>query len=299
MDQLHLIQVFLAVVDAQGLAGAARKLAVSPPAVTRAINELEAQLGVRLLTRTTRVVRVTEAGARYADDCRRVLADLEEANRQVTGLHSTPRGRLFVTAPQLFGALHVAPVMARYLEQYPEVNAQAWFLDRVVNLVEEGVDVAVRIGPLPDSSLQAICVGQVRRVLCAAPAYLDKASPLQHPNALHAHTLISSTAIHAGQEWRFDEAGQPLAVRVAPRLVTNTNDAALAATLTGLGITRLMSYQCADALRTGHLLRLLPDFEPPPVPVHLVHREGRHPSRKVRAFLDLAIACLRDLDALR
>lgn len=299
MDQLHLIQVFVAVVDAQGLAGAARKLAISPPAVTRAINELEAQLGVRLLTRTTRVVRVTEAGARYADDCRRLLADLDEANRQVTGLHSAPRGRLLVTAPQLFGALHVAPVLAHYLAQYPEVNAQAWFVDRVVNLVEEGVDVAVRIGPLPDSSLQAIKVGEVRRVVCAAPAYLGAHATPSHPDDLHDHVLISSSAINVGQEWRFEAAGQAHVAKIAPRLVTNTNDAALAAAVTGLGITRLMSYQCAEALRSGRLHRLLTDFEPPPVPVHLVHREGRHPSRKVRAFLDLATEGLRALDALR
>jgi DNA-binding transcriptional LysR family regulator len=190
-------------------------------------------------------------------------------------------------------------VLAHYLAQYPEVNAQAWFVDRVVNLVEEGVDVAVRIGPLPDSSLQAIKVGEVRRVVCAAPAYLGAHAAPAHPDDLHDHVLISSSAINVGQEWRFEAAGQAHVAKIAPRLVTNTNDAALAAAVTGLGITRLMSYQCAEALRSGRLHRLLTDFEPPPVPVHLVHREGRHPSRKVRAFLDLATEGLRALDALR
>lgn len=289
MDKLHLIQVFVAVVEAQSFAGAARKLGISPPVVTRAIGELEAQLGARLLTRTTRVVRVTEAGARYADDCRRILGELAEADESVRGLHSAPRGRLAVTAPVLFGALHVTPVVTEYLQRYPEVTASCWFLDRVVNLTDEGMDVAVRIGDLPDSSLQAIRVGSVRRVVCAAPAYLAQHGEPQTPQALAEHTLISASAVTPALQWRFKVDGELRSVPITPRLVTTSNDAAIAAAVGGFGLTRLMSYQVDDLVRRGQLRLVLQPFELAPLPVHLVHREGRHASHKARAFLDLAI----------
>jgi len=293
LDRLHLINVFVAVVDASGFAGAARKLNISPPAVTRAISELEAHLGARLLTRTTRVVRVTEAGARYVEDCRRILAELAEADESVSGLHGAPRGRLTVTAPVLFGALHVTPVVTEFLQRYPEVTASCWFLDRVVNLTEEGVDVAVRIGDLPDSSLQAIRVGSVRRVVCAAPAYLAQHGVPPTPEALAAHTLVSASAVTPSPEWRFAVGGVSRLVKLAPRMVTTTNDSAIAATLAGFGLTRLMSYQVDAQVRSGGLQIVLAEFEPAPLPVHLVHREGRHASHKARAFIDLAIARLR------
>lgn len=289
LDKLHLIQVFVAVVEAQSFAGAARKLGISPPVVTRAIGELEAQLGARLLTRTTRVVRVTEAGARYADDCRRILGELAEADESVRGLHSAPRGRLAVTAPVLFGALHVTPVVTEYLQRYPEVTASCWFLDRVVNLTDEGMDVAVRIGDLPDSSLQAIRVGSVRRVVCAAPAYLAQHGEPQTPQALAEHTLISASAVTPALQWRFKVDGELRSVPITPRLVTTSNDAAIAAAVGGFGLTRLMSYQVDDLVRRGQLRLVLQPFELAPLPVHLVHREGRHASHKARAFLDLAI----------
>ncbi|MDC8786400.1 LysR family transcriptional regulator [Roseateles koreensis] len=293
MDRLHLIQVFVAVVDANGFAGAARKLNISPPAVTRAIAELEAHLGARLLTRTTRVVRVTEAGARYVEDCRRILTELAEADESVIGLHGAPRGRLTVTAPVLFGALHVTPIMSEYLQRYPEVSAACWFVDRVVNLTDEGVDVAVRIGELPDSSLQAIRVGSVRRVVCAAPAYLAQHGVPQSPEELAAHTLVSASVVTPSPEWRFVVDGVSRLVKVAPRMFTTTNDSALAAALGGLGLTRLMSYQVAAQVRNGGLKIVLEAFEPAPLPVHLVHREGRHASHKARAFIDLAVERLR------
>ena len=174
MDRFHLINVFVAVVDTNGFAGAARKLNMSPPAVTRAINELETHLGLRLLTRTTRTIRVTDAGERYVQDCKRILTEMQEADDSVSGMHASPRGRLTITAPVLFGGMYVTPIVTEYLTRYPEVSASCLFLDRVVNLLDEGVDVAVRIGELPDSSMQAIRVGQVRRVICAAPDYLAK-----------------------------------------------------------------------------------------------------------------------------
>lgn len=298
MDQLHLINVFVAVVDAEGLAGAARKLGVSPPAVTRAINELESQLGVRLLTRTTRVVRVTEPGARYADDCRRILAELAQANASVAGMHSAPSGRLTLTAPVLFGAKFVTPIVTEYLQRYPGVNASCWFLDRVVNMVDEGMDVAVRIGELPDSSMQAVRVGRVRRVICGAPAYLRQRGVPQVPEDLAAHDIVSAGAVAPGAEWRLLRDGAPCVVKLQPRMISTTNDAALAAAVGGFGLTRLLSYQVADQLRDGQLETVLGDFEPAALPVHLVHREGRHASQKARAFLDLAIQRLRANPAL-
>jgi len=294
LDRLHLINVFVAVVDASGFAGAARKLGISPPAVTRAISELEAHLGARLLTRTTRVVRVTEAGARYVEDCRRILAELAEADESVSGLHGAPRGRLTVTAPVLFGALHVTPVVTEFLQRYPEVTASCWFLDRVVNLTDEGVDVAVRIGELPDSSLQAIRVGSVRRVICGAPGYLAEHGEPQLPEDLLGHALISANAVTPAPEWRFKVEGEVKAVKLAPRMLTTTNDSAIAAAVGGFGLTRLMSYQVDGLVRSGELRLVLEQYELAPLPVHLVHREGRHASHKARAFIDLAIERLRE-----
>jgi DNA-binding transcriptional LysR family regulator len=298
MDQMHLLRVFVAVVDANGLAGAARQLGLSPPAVTRAMNGLEGRLGVQLLTRTTRALRLTEAGARYLEDCRRILADLAEADESVSGLQVRPRGQLTVTAPVLFGTLFVTPIVTEYLRCYPEVSVSCWFMDRVVNLVEEGVDVAVRIAELPDSSLLAARVGQVRRVICAAPAYLAQYGSPRKPADLAAHTIISASAVTPQPEWRLVRDGSPCNVRLQPRLTTTTNESAIAAALDGFGLVRLLSYQVAELVRTGQLVIVLDDHEPPPVPVHVVHREGRHASRKVRAFLDLAIQRLRESPAL-
>ncbi|MEJ6005130.1 LysR family transcriptional regulator [Paucibacter sp. AS339] len=298
MDRLHLISVFVAVVDANGFAGAARKLNISPPAVTRAINELETHLGVRLLTRTTRVVRVTDAGTRYVEDCRRILADLAEADESVSGLHSAPQGRLTVTAPVLFGAMHMTPILTEYLQRYPEVQASCMFLDRVVNMMEEGVDVALRIGELPDSSLQAVRVGSVRRIICAAPEYLARQGEPQRPGDLAQHTLVSAGGVLSWAEWRVMEHGLPRIMKLQPRLSTTSNDSAINAALAGFGLTRQMSYQVADHVREGRLKIVLSDFEMPALPVHLLHREGRYGSRKVRAFLDLAIERLRANPAL-
>lgn len=293
MDRLHLITVFVAVVDTNGFAGGARKLGISPPAVTRAINELEVYLGVRLLTRTTRVVRVTEAGARYADDCRLILAQLAEADESVTGLQVTPRGHLTITAPVLFGARFVAPIVTEYLKVNPQVVASCWFLDRVVNLLDEGADVGIRIGELPDSSMQATTVGKVRRVMCASPAYLQQHGVPQTPADLQSHTIISASAVTPTADWRLMDKGEVRHIKVQPRMTTTSNDSALAAALGGFGITRLLSYQVADALRDGSLSMVLDEFELPTLPVHVVHREGQHASKKARAFIDLVVERLR------
>ena len=299
MDRLQAMEVFVAVVDSGGFASAARKLDLSAPVVTRAVAELEARLGLRLLTRTTRSVRVTEAGARYADDCRRILADVSDSEAVTSGSRSQLKGLLSVTAPVLFGNLHVTPIVTDYLQRYPDVDAQCVFVDRVVNLVDEGLDVAVRIGELPDSSLRAVGVGQVRRMLLASPGYLAAHGRPQRPEDLSRHTLIQPTQVAPYPEWRFAEAGRPLVQRIRPRLRTTTNDAARSFALAGLGIVRLLSYQAADALARGELLPLLEDFEAPAIPVHIVHHEGRHMTQKVRAFIDLAVDTLRANQALR
>lgn len=299
MDKHNLISIFVAVVDANGLSGAARKLKISPPVVTRAINELEENLGVRLLTRTTRVVRVTEAGARYAEDCRRILAELAEADESVSGQHGAPQGQIAITAPGWFGAKFITPVVTEYLERHPQVSASCWFMDRVVNMVEEGVDVAVRIAELPDSSLQAIRVGRMRVVLCASPDYLARAGTPRTPADLASHSVVCAGAVAPGHEMRFSEGGNSRTMKMHPRLATTTNESAVAAAVAGFGLTQQMYYKVAEHLVGGQLQEVLCEFEPPALPVHVMHREGRFASRRVRAFLDLATERLRALPALR
>lgn len=300
MDQFHLMGTFVAVADAGSLAGAARKLTVSAPAVTRAIAELEERLGVRLLTRTTRVVRLTDAGGRYLDECRRILQEVDAAAGLARGAAAEPQGLLMLTAPVLFGQLHVMPLVTEFLALYPKVRAHCALLDRVVSLVDEGMDVGVRIGELPDSSLQAVRVGQVRRVVCGSPAYLARCGTPQLPDDLAHHTVVSASAVTASAEWRFpgaQRAGE-LKVRVVPRLVCTTNEAALGAAVAGFGLTRLLSYQVDEHLRAGRLQTVLADFEPAPLPIHLVHQEGRRPAAKTRAFVDFAIERMRGHPAL-
>ena len=293
MDRLQLINILVTVVDTGGFAGAARKLNVSPPVVTRAINDLEDHLGVRLLTRTTRIVRVTEAGARYAEDCRVIVSQLSEADEAVGGLHAAPRGRLTVTAPVGFGAMYVTPVVTEYLSRYPEVNVSCWFMDRNVNLLDEGVDIAVRIGELPDSSMQAIRVGKMRLRVCAAPEYLGKHGVPESPEELQNHVIIAASGATSTAEWRISTDGAPGAVKLHPRLVTTTADTAIAAALTGFGLTNVLAYKVDTHLREGRLKAVLGDFEPPALPVHVLHREGRHASQKARTFIDLAVERLR------
>lgn len=298
MDKLRLVNAFVAVVDANGFASGGHKLGLSPPAVTRAINELENHLGVRLLTRTTRVVRVTEPGARYVAEWRNILAQLAEADESVIGTLSKLRGHLTITAPVLFGAKFVAPIVTEYLNRYPEVNASCWFLDRVVDMLDEGVDIGVRIGDLPDSAMRATAVAKVRRVICAAPEYLEKHGVPQALGDLQSHIIVAAGAVTPTTEWRLAEDGVPRVVKVAPRMTTTSNDSALAAVLSGFGITQLLSYQVAELVRDGRLKTVLGKFEPPPLPVHVVHREGQYSSKKARAFIDMAAARLRSHPSL-
>jgi DNA-binding transcriptional LysR family regulator len=299
MDRLQAMTLFVAVVDAGGFAPAARALQVSPPIVTRAVADLEDRLGVRLLSRTTRVVRVTEAGARYAADCRRILGEIEDAEDLAGGTPSAPAGRLCLTSPVLFGRAYVMPIVTQYLQQHPQVEADCLFVDRVVNMTDEGMDVAVRIGDLPDSSLQAIRVGSVRRVIVAAPDYLARAGTPSHPDDLDGHTLVSTSGGTTSVDWRLQDGGRPLHCRLKARLTTSNNDSAIEAARRGFGLTRVLSYQVAALVEAGALVPLLQDFAPEPLPISVVHREGRLATHKVRAFLDLAIATLRADPSLR
>ncbi|WP_338846325.1 LysR family transcriptional regulator [Massilia sp. W12] len=299
MDRFHQMTVFAAVAETESFAAAARKLSMSPPAVTRAVAALEEELGVKLLQRTTRYVRVTEAGQRYWEDVRRILAEVREADEAAAGVNAEPRGHLALTAPVLFGKQFVTPNLVKFMERYPEVDISALFLDRVVNMLEEGVDVGIRIGPLPDSSMRAIRVGQVRRVVCASSAYLQARGVPRSPEDLHQHQIVAASSISPAVEWKFGSEGQSNTVRIKPRLTVSSNDSAIMAVRHGAGVTRLLSYQVADLLQSGELQIVLEAFEPSPLPIHIVHREGRHGSAKIRAFVDFMAQALKADAALQ
>jgi DNA-binding transcriptional LysR family regulator len=293
MDRFHQLQVYVAVAEEEGFAAAARRLQLSPPAVTRAVAALEDTLGVKLLDRTTRYVRVTEAGRRYLDDARQILAGLEAADEAAAGINAEPRGHLAVTAPVMFGRLFVMPGIVDYLERYPAMEVEAVFLDRAVNLLEEGLDVGVRIGELPDSSMRALRVGSVRHVLVAAPAYLERHGSPEVPQDLRQHTMIASAAGGFGRGWRFSDTAAEHPLKIDARLTVNSNEAAISAAQAGFGIARLLSYQVKTKVEAGALQVLLPQYEPSGYPVHILHRESRHASARVRAFIDLLAQRLR------
>lgn len=298
VDRLHLMTIFVAVAEAESFAGGARRLGMSPPAVTRAISALEARLGVRLLTRTTRIVRTTEAGTRYLEDARRIIAEADEADEAAAGINAEPRGRLAITAPVLFGRMFVTPAIVEYLQRHPAVDVAALFLDRVVNLIEEGLDVGIRIGHLPDSSLKAIKVGQVRSVICASPDYLVTHGIPLSPGDLRQHIVIAASGLTPTAEWKFFDNGNTLPVRLQPRLTVTTNDAAIESAIAGFGLTRLLSYQVAPYLASGQLKIVLSEYESPPLPIHVIHREGRQSAAKVRTFVDAIVQRLRADKAL-
>jgi len=287
MDRIDAMQAFVAVADLQGFAPAARKLGLSPSALTRLVAALEDRLGARLLQRTTRQVTLTDAGARYLDRARRILADVEEAEAAAEGERTRPSGRLVVSAPVGFGRLHVSPVMSAYLKRHGEVAVELWLEDRVINLVEDGVDLAVRIGHLPDSSLVARQVGDMPRIVVASPDYLARRGEPNTPAAIAAHDTIQFGATAAPPDWRFVEDGREVRVASTPRFTTNSSDAAIQYAEAGGGLTRVMFYQAAAALKAGRLKIVLAKFEEPPLPIHLVYPTSRLLSAKVRTFVDL------------
>lgn len=280
------------VAEAESFADAGRQLHMSPPAVTRIVSALEDVIGTRLLTRTTRSVKLTAAGAQYFADCRRLLADLSEAEAAAAGAYGKPTGTLTVTTSAMFGTMFIVPLMTEYLDLYPDVVGRGLFVDRVVSMIDEGIDVAIRIGHLPDSGLTATRVGQVRRVICGSPAYFEKHGVPMTPGDLSKHRIVASTSAWTSLEWRFG-VQKKSAVHVSPRLFCNTNEAAISAAARGWGLTRVLSYQIAPQLEAGELRTILASYEEEALPIHVVHPEGRYASAKVRSFIDFAVGKLR------
>lgn len=298
MDHLDTLRTFVAVADAGGFAKAARLRASSAPAVTRAIGALERRLGTPLLYRTTRSLRLTEAGESFLADCRRILGDLDAAEAAVTGVRNEPQGVLAVTAPSLFGRRHVAPLLLDFLTMHSQVSARAFFADRVVHLIDEGYDVALRIAHLPDSSLTAVPVGALRRVVVASPDYLARHGVPSQPADLAAHLAIGFNFDgQSSAPWLFNnprEPGQP-----QQRLIVNAIDVKVAAACAGHGLARALAYQVTDEVRDGRLCVVMAEHEPPPVPVHLVYPAGRMAAAKVRSFVGFAAERLRQVPVLR
>jgi DNA-binding transcriptional LysR family regulator len=294
VDRLESMSVLVAVVDAGSLSAAARQLGMPLATVSRKVTELEALLKTRLLTRTTRQLSLTETGASYVAACRRILEDVGEAERAATGEYTTPKGDLTITAPVVFGRLHVVPVVAAFLALYPEIDVRLVLVDRVVNLLEEHIDVAVRIGDLPDSASVAIGLGATRRVICASPGYLVEHGVPQVPRDIAGHRCITIEGMANARNWTLWADKVPVQVSVHSRLIVNTVDAAIEAAMLGAGLTRVLSYQIKDALESGKLEIVLDGFEPPPWPVNLMHAGQAPLPLKLRAFLDFATPRLRE-----
>ena len=294
MDRLREMEVFVAVVEAGSFVGAAARLHMSPPAVTRAVASLEDRLGIRLLTRTTRALHLTEAGEGFVADATRLLAEITAAEQAVVGDTGEPQGHLVLTASSTFGRSVLAPVIADFLDAYPGVTVSARFLDRVVDLVEEGVDVAVRIAALRDSSLVARRVGEVRRLLVASPAYLAERGVPDEPADLRGHAVVAFGGLMDNGVWRYRLKGRPRTIALEPRFEVNDALSALAAAEAGRGIAPVLSYMVTDALAAGRLVPVLADLAPAPVPVQLVHQQGRLVPPKIRAFMDFAAPRLAD-----
>jgi DNA-binding transcriptional LysR family regulator len=298
MDRVDALRAFVVSVDRGSLSAAARALGKSPASITRAVASIEDRLGTPIVRRTTRALKLTEAGERYIVVARRVLTELDEAEKSADAGLTEPLGVLSVTAPAAFGSLHVRPVVDTYLASHPGVRVRLLLLDRVVSIIDEGVDVAVRIAHLPDSALIAIAAGSVRRMVVASPEYLERHGRPKRPSDLAAHRCIASTAITPSDVWTFGarrEGDRAKHVRVTPVLSVNLAEAAIRSALSGIGITCALSYQVSEQLSSGALVRLLGAFEPPPLPVHLVYPATTARTAKVRAFVELAAPRLRSL----
>jgi DNA-binding transcriptional LysR family regulator len=298
MDRVDALTTFLAILDTGSLAAASRRLGRSPPAVTRVLSALEDTLNVRLIERTTRHLAPTEAGRRLAGRARVLLADLDEALQPETDTADL-RGTLRVSAPQVFGRLHITPTVSAFLAEHPALRVELVLLDQYVDLIEARIDVALRIGTLPDSSLVSRRLGQVRRVLVASPDYLATHGTPEQPSELTHHSIIYTRGSSAAPEWRLRIGGHERTLPLMPRFSVNQVDAALFAARAGQGIARALSYQVADDLDAGRLVRLLVAFETPPLPVQLVTPSVRHMAPHVRRFLEFAVARLGALPALR
>ncbi|WP_180733984.1 LysR family transcriptional regulator [Paraburkholderia sp. PGU19] len=293
MNRLDSMSILVAVVDSGSLSAAARRLGMPLATVSRKVGELESHLKTRLIQRTTRQLSLTEAGASYVAACRRILDEIAEAERAATGEYASPKGELVVTAPVVFGRLHVVPVVAEFLAHYPEIDVSLVLTDRVVHLMEEQADVAIRIGELPDSTLMATRVGTVRRVVCASPAYLATHGVPVKPRDLAAHECITFEVLASTRAWVFGSGKSEVSVPVHSRLAVNTAEAAIAAAMLGVGLVRVLSYQVADAIRDNALSVVLDAFESAPLPISLVHKGQTPLPLKLRAFLDFVAPRLR------
>jgi len=287
------MSILVRVAEAGSLSGAARRLRMPLPSLSRKVSELEAHLKVKLLSRSTRMLTLTDAGQEYLAACRRILEEVEAAERAAAGEYHAPKGELAITATVTFGRVHMLPVVSEFLQVYPEIDVRLGFSDRVVNLQEEHIDVAARFGRLPDSSLHAIRVGDVQRVLCASPDYLAERGVPRHPAELIGHDCVSFASMSLADAWDFQIGRGMQMFPVHSRLVVGTADAAVDAALAGVGITRVFSYHVTEAQRAGKLVTVLDDFDPPSLPVHLVYPGERMIPLKLRAFLDFAAPRLR------
>lgn len=294
MDRLHEIEVFIAVADAGSFTKGGARLRLSPPAVTRAISALEDRLGARIFNRTTRSLTITDVGQRFLESARRLLTDLDTAEKEAVGAAAMPQGHLTITASVTFGRTALAPIVCDFLGQHPRVTASVLLLDRVVNLVEEGIDVAVRIGQLPDSNLIAKRIGAVHRILVASPGYLAKRGAPASPADLRLHSVIAFTGLVPNLEWRFMDGQKPGSVSLNPRFEINDAIAAIRAAEMGHGITIALSYMVGDQVREGRLVPVLDSFTLPPQPVHLVYPDARLVAPKLRAFIDFAAPRLKN-----
>jgi len=294
MDRIDAMKVFVVALEEGSLAGAGRRLGRSPAAVSRAIAFLEAHVGAELLHRTTRSIRLSEAGERYAAACRRVLAELDEADNVAGGERAAPRGTLTLSAPVISGEMVLRPILDAFLDAYPTVSARLMLVDRAVNLIDEGVDAALRIGELADSSMVATRIGEVRRVVVAAPRYLKQNPRIEEPGDLAKHQII--TMAHLPNSWTFPPlagSSAPRSVQLTPRLVTNSIRGAVASAAGGRGVALFFSYQVSEQVQNGELEIVLAGHEPAALPVHVITPQGRLAVPKVRAFLDFAVPRLR------
>lgn len=293
MDKLRNIRIFVEIAERGSLTAAAESLETSLPTVVRKLAELETSLGVRLFNRTTRRIHLTDEGYRYLSICKTTLLQLEEAEEALFDAKAEPTGRLMVTAPVLFGRLHVAPLLRDFMRAHTALSVEMLLLDRSIDLIEEGVDVAVRIGHLSDSTLHAVPAGNLQHVLCASPGYLKRHGTPRHPADLSKHTCIRFTGRSVLTEWQFRENGKPLGVRVNSRLATNSVEAAVDACRDGLGVGAFLSYQVQDAVKTGELRPILRRFETEQVPITMLYPHSKLMSARVRAFIDFAAPVLR------
>lgn len=298
MDRVHELEVFIAVADAGSFAKAADRMRLSPPAVTRAISALEQRLGAAVFVRTTRSLAITEVGQRFLDSARRVLGALDAAEKEALGETALPQGHLTISASVTFGRAAVAPIIGDFLRQYPRVTVSVMLLDRITNLVDEGIDIAVRIGSLPDSTLVARRVGEVQRVLVASPDYLARRGTPVRPADLRLHAMIAFTGLMPNREWRFVDGKGANSVSFMPRFEINDAVAAIRAAESGEGITVALSYMVAEQVRAGRLVTVLDAMTPPSVPVHLVFPQNRLLAPKLRAFVDFAVPRLSATVAL-